>query len=404
MMRIKKRNFIFVLVTAMLIGVFSSGAGFFIWSKATDQMIISSQEYKAYTKVKEDYGKLSALQAMIEQYYYTDVDEDKLYEGIYKGLFAGLDDPYSYYMNASEYENLQISTTGEFSGVGVTLAADSEGYICVVAPIEDTPAAKAGIRPGDRITKVDGVSYSGAQLDEAVQKMRGPAGQTVTLTVLRDGKEKEYTMKRANIVMQTVKSELLDGDIAYIRITSFEKNTAEDFRKALRDFEVAGVKGLIVDLRDNPGGLVDSAVAVADELLPAGTVAYTQNRQGDKEYYKTKGSGTNLPYVLLINGGSASASEILAGAVQDNKGGTLVGTTSYGKGIIQSITPLEDGSGAAVKMTILQYFSPNGNVIHKKGITPDYVVELPEGTIVNEDLDRKDDSQLQKAVEILKKK
>ena len=211
-------------------------------------------------------------------------------------------------------------------------------------------------------------------------------------------------MKRANIVMQTVKSELLDGDIAYIRITSFEKNTAEDFRKALRDFEVAGVKGLIVDLRDNPGGLVDSAVAVADELLPAGTVAYTQNRQGDKEYYKTKGAGTNLPYVLLINGGSASASEILAGAVQDNKGGTLVGTTSYGKGIIQSITPLEDGSGAAVKMTILQYFSPNGNVIHKKGITPDYVVELPEGKIVNEDLHRKDDSQLQKAVEILKKK
>jgi carboxyl-terminal processing protease len=210
----------------------------------------------------------------------------------------------------------------------------------------------------------------------------------------------DFEIKRAKIIMETIKAEILEGEIGYIRISSFEEHTATDFGNVLRDLELGGAKGLVVDLRDNPGGLVDVSVDVADYLLQECVVTYTEDRQGEKRYFKSKAGATELPYVLLVNEGSASASEIVAGAIKDHKGGTIVGTKTYGKGIIQEIVPLENGD--ATKLTIMQYFSPDGNIIHKIGVEPDYVVELTEEDLVDGKLPRENDRQLQKAIELLK--
>ncbi len=222
--------------------------------------------------------------------------------------------------------------------------------------------------------------------------MRGKPGTKVDIVVLRGEEELDFSITRANIVMQSVRSEMLDGNIGYIRISSFEEKTAEDFKQQVRDMEIKRVKGLVIDLRDNGGGLVESSVQIADLLLDEGVVTYTEDRKGEKEYYKAKAGKTDLPYVILVNGGTASASEILTAAVKDHKGGKIVGTNTYGKGIIQSIEQLSNGD--AVKLTIMQYFSPNGSVIHKVGIKPDVEVEaLATDTT---------DKQLEKAVELLK--
>ena len=258
------------------------------------------------------------------------VDRDKLYEGIYKGLFAGIGDPYSAYLNKQEYENLMIAASGEFEGIGVTVAPDKNGYINVVAPIDDTPAFKAGIKSEDKIIAVDGVEYTGETIDAAVAAMRGKEGTEVTIQVLRGDTTLEFTLKRAKIILQTVKSEILVGQIGYIRISSFEKHTAEDFRKALRNMEFNGVKGLIIDLRDNPGGLVDVCIEIADALMPEGIITYTEDRHGQRNYFTSDPGATEIPFVVMINGGSASASEIVAAAVKDSEPGKIVGTTSYG--------------------------------------------------------------------------
>jgi carboxyl-terminal processing protease len=313
-------------------------------------------------------------------------------EGVYKGLFWGIGDPYSAYLTEQEYNDIMISTTGEYQGIGVTIAPDDNGLINVVSPIDGSPADKAGVKTGDKIISVGGKTYDGSSIDQAVAAMRGKPGTKVDLIVLRGENEMEFSITRANIVMQSVRSEVLDGNIGYIRISSFEEKTAEDFQSQLRDMEVKRVKGLVIDLRDNGGGLVDSSVQIADMLLDEGVVTYTEDRKGEKEYYKAKAGKTDLPYVILVNGGTASASEILTAAVKDHKGGKIVGTNTYGKGIIQSIEQLTNGD--AVKLTIMQYFSPNGSVIHKVGIKPDVEAEaLATDTT---------DKQLEKAVELLK--
>ena len=285
-----------------------------------------------------------------------------------------------------------ISTTGEYQGIGVTIAPDDKGLINVVSPIDGSPADKAGIKSGDKIIGIDGDAYDGSSIDNAVAAMRGKPGSKVDLVILRGDKELQFNIVRANIVMQTVRSEVLDGNLGYIRISAFEEKTADDFKEHLRDMEVKGVKGLILDLRDNGGGLVQSSVDVADMLLNEGIVSYTEDRQGNKSYYKTNAGATDLPYVVLVNGGTASSSEILTAAIKDRKGGKIVGTTTYGKGIIQSIEKLTNGD--AVKLTVMQYFSPDGNIIHKVGITPDIVVEASA--------DDETDVQLEKAEELLK--
>ncbi len=392
MFMMKKRNFIFIIVIAVLVGALATGGAiFFVGYASGGYIAITNDEYADYKLMKEKYGKLAELEKYIQDKYYVPVDEDKLKEGMYKGLFWGIGDPYSAYLTEEEYNDIMISTTGEYQGIGVTIAPDDNGLINVVSPIDGSPAESAGIKTGDKIISVAGKTYDGSSIDQAVAAMRGKPGTKVDLVILRGENELEFSITRANIVMQSVRSEVLDGNIGYIRISSFEEKTAEDFKQQLRDMELKQVKGLVIDLRDNGGGLVESSIKVADLLLEEGVVTYTEDRKGKKEYYKSEPGRTKLTYVVLVNGGTASASEILTGAVKDHKAGKIVGTTTYGKGIIQSVEQLS--SGDAVKLTIMQYFSPDGNVIHKVGIKPDVEVEaMAEDTT---------DKQLEKAKELL---
>lgn len=393
MFMMKKRNLIFIIVIAVLVGALATGGAIFLVGYASGgYMAVTNDEYNNYKVMKEKYGKLAELEQYIQEKYYVPVDEDKLTEGMYKGLFWGIGDPYSAYLTEEEYNDIMISTTGEYQGIGVTIAPDDTGLINVVSPIDGSPAETAGIKSGDKIISVGDKTYDAASIDQAVAAMRGKPGTKVELLILRGGNELEFSITRANIVMQSVRSEVMDGNIGYIRISSFEEKTAEDFKQQLRDMELKRVKGLVIDLRDNGGGLVDSSIDIADLLLDEGVVTYTEDRKGNKEYYKSASDKTELPYVVLVNGGTASASEILTGAIKDHKGGKIVGTTTYGKGIIQSVEQLTNGD--AVKLTIMQYFSPDGNVIHKIGIKPDVELEaLAEDTT---------DKQLEKAMELLK--
>lgn len=406
-MVMKKRKLVLLLAAALVVG---GVVGSVLSGLQDDKMSDEYDKLKTqYIGMNQEYGELAQLQKFIEENYYIPVKDSDLQEGTYRGLFYGIGDPYTGYLDKEEYADLIKSDIGEeFYGIGVTISPSQDGYITVIAPIDDGPAAKAGILTGDKIVKVDGKSYSGDEIDDAVKAMRGTKGSEVKVTILRDDQEKTLEVKREKVHTQTVKSEVLPENIGYIRISSFESKTADDFKDQLTQMEKKKVKGLVIDLRGNPGGLVDVSVKVADQLLGEGVVTYTQDRKGNKQYYKSKPGKTDLPYVLLVNGGSASAAEIVASAVQDNNGGKLVGEKTFGKGIIQQLIPISaivsgDKSGAAIKMTTMQYFSPKGHVIQKKGIEPDVKVEINKedylpGTNV---LPRDKDAQLNEAIKLL---
>jgi len=393
MFMMKKRNLTIFLIIAVLLGAGLSTAGFYVISTDGGNYVkVSTKDYQQLTYMSQKYSKLEQLEEAIDTYYYKEVPDDDLELGIYKGLFWGLGDIYSNYLTAEEYENMTIFTTGEFEGIGVTISATESGSITVVSTIEGSPAQKAGLKTGDMILKVDDVDYSSSDLDIAAAAIRGKPGTSVKITYMRGEKTTEINVTRANIVNQSVKSKILDGNIGYIQILQFESNTDEDFQKELRDMEMKTVSGIIIDLRNNGGGIVDSGVEIADMLLPEGIITILEDRNGEGETYKSDGNCTKIPYVLLVNKGTASTSEIVASAIKDNKGGKIVGTTTFGKGVVQSITPLPDGD--AIKLTIMQYLSPNRNVIDKVGVEPNYVVELIEGD--------ETDYQLNKALELLK--
>ena len=334
------------------------------------------------SEVYERFGKLDQLYDKITSSFYKEVDEDAMMEGAYKGLVAGLNDPYSSYMTAEEYETWVATATGEYSGVGITFTQDEDGNFVVVSVTDDSPAADVGIREGDIIKTVDGQEYS--DLDVIGNAIRGEEGSEIEITYIRDGEEKSVTMTREKITQHSVKHRMLDGNIGYISISSFIETTGEDFSQALKELEEDGAQGLVLDLRDNGGGLVDACVQVADEFLDEGVVVYVEDRDGNRTDYDAKDGKTDLKTVVLVNENSASASEILAAALQDN-GFEIVGQTTYGKGVIQSTAQLEDGS--ALKLTIMQYFSPDGNAINEKGVTPDHQVANEENSGEDAQLD-----------------
>lgn len=338
--------------------------------------------------------KIRNIERAIQTYYKGDVDEDQLETYTYKGLVAGLGDQYSDYYSEEEYKELTESTEGVYSGVGITMTKNSSsGEITVVNTLKGSPAYGSGLKKGDVLTKIgDEEIGKNADLNDVVSKVKGKEGTKVTLTFQRGDDTKEYTFTRKSVENPTVDTKMLSGNIGYLSISEFDEITVEQFEDGLKDLQKQGAKSLIIDLRDNPGGLLSAVVDIADDILPKGKIVYTEDKNGKKKYYNAEDDDQlNMPLCVLVNGNSASASEILAGAVKDRDAGTLVGEKTFGKGIVQGFYGLGDDS--YVKLTYASYYTPAGHNIHKKGIQPDVAVKDNENT--------KTDEQLQKAVEML---
>ncbi|MBE3593071.1 MAG: S41 family peptidase [Thermoanaerobacter sp.] len=359
------------------------------------KVLVSREEYQLI----EEYNKLFDIEKILENRYVDKVNSSVLLEGAMKGMANSLGDPYTVYMNKKEFSDFMAQTTGTYGGIGIVVAVDKEDHIVVVSPIKNTPGERAGIKSGDIIVEVNNTKVSGKNLDEAVAMMRGPQGTQVTLTIMREGKTFTKTITREIIKLETVYEEMLPDKIGYIKITMFDQSTSDDFKASLNRLKSQGMKGLIIDLRDNPGGLLEETIDISNLILPKGVVVTTKGRVDNKEYY-SKGPGLELPIVVLVNKGSASASEILAGAIKDRKVGILVGTTTFGKGLVQTVVDFGDGTG--LKYTIARYYTPNGTNIQGKGIEPNYVVELPANYTIQDTPDLKRDTQLIKAFEIVK--
>lgn len=343
--------------------------------------------------------KLEAIQEMIEEkYLYSDdVDYEVLQDSILKGYVDGLGDPYSVYYDEAETQALLEATTGEFGGIGVVIAQDvSTGIVTFTTVYEDSPGEKAGLKDGDILYKVDREEVTEQDLDQIVTKIRGEEGTSVEITVLRgeDLEEITCTATRAIIEAKTVAYEMKENHTGYILVTGFEKVTTSQFQEALNDLKSQGMESLVIDLRDNPGGNLSTVCEMLDMILPEGTIVYTEDKGGNRETYESdEENQLNVPLAVLINGNSASASEIFAGAVQDYGVGTLVGTTSYGKGIVQNLYQMTDGT--CLKLTTSEYFTPNGRNIHGIGIEPDIIVEYDKEN-------PETDNQLQAALDCFK--
>ena len=343
--------------------------------------------------------KLSVLKGLIDENYIGDVDEEALEEGIYKGYIQGLEDPYSVYYNEEETKDLYETTEGEYSGIGAVLSQDLEsGVITLVQIYEDSPAAKAGLKDNDILTKVGDIEVTGMDLSEVVTYIKGEKGTDVDLSVLRgeDAEEITVTATRDTVEAQTVKYEMLEGQTGYLSVSEFDSVTYAQYEEALNELTAQGMTGLIVDLRNNPGGNLNTVCEMLDLVLPKGTIVYTEDKDGKRETATSDDEHQiNVPMVVLVNGNSASASEIYAGAIQDYGIGKIVGTQTYGKGVVQQIFDL--GDGTSVKLTIAEYFTPNGRRIDGEGITPDVEVEYEA-----DENNPEADNQLEKALEVMK--
>ncbi len=351
--------------------------------------------------------KMKKIEKIIDNYYYQeDTDKELLVEDIYKGMMTSLGDPYSTYYSEEELDDLLEQTEGIYYGIGAYVSLDTiTGYAKISGVIDGTPAQEADLRDGDIIYEVDGESAYGLELEEVVALIKGSEGTSVHLTLIRDN-EADYVEKdvvRRKIESPTVNYEMLDGQQGYVQITEFDDVTADQFAEALAVLNEQGMQGMILDLRSNPGGNLATVVDICEMLLPEGMIVYTEDRNGNRNEYLCDGNREfKLPLVVLINGYSASASEILAGAIQDYGIGTLVGTTTYGKGVVQQVVSLNDGS--AVKLTVSSYFTPKGRNINGIGIEPDEVCEFDSEAYYTDSPDDSIDNQLERAKEILSEK
>lgn len=346
---------------------------------------------------------LSQFRSELEKKYIGEINDEELIEGAVKGYVDALGDPYTTYYTKKEMKTIMEETNGNFVGIGVYMTKDLEkNAILIIKPLENSPAEKAGILPGDLITKVDDVEYTGDKLEEASNKIRGEEGTKVKLEIYRNGETKTFELTRTKVVVSHVTTKVLNNDIGYIAISDFEGECASEFETKYKQLEKQGIKKLIIDIRNNGGGIVDEALKIANMLVDKdSTLLITKDKSDKEEITKaTEKPIINMPTVVLVNGYSASASEILAGALKDNGKATLVGTKTYGKGIIQELHQLSDGSG--LKITVSEYYTPNHNAIHKIGITPDVEIDLSEDVKQQTTIQEKDDNQLQKAIEILK--
>lgn len=347
-------------------------------------------------------NKIDYLVKSIDAYYYEDVDDEGLVNGLYKGLLEGIGDRYSAYYTPEEYESMMISATSSLSGIGAVLQQDPDTMQVTVNHVyEGSPAEKAGIRNGDMIVEVDDIASNSMELTKLVTFIRGDKGTVVHLKIYREGQSKylEMDVTRDIVDVPTVASEMLKDHIGYITIAEFGSNTGQEFADQVKELEAKGMKAMIVDLRDNPGGMVESVVEILDQILPEGVTVWTEDKYGSKKEYHSDASCMSYPLAVLVNENSASSSEIFAGAIRDFKYGTLIGTKTYGKGIVQGIRKLSDGS--AIKLTTGKYFTPGGENIHDEGIEPDIKLEYEYLDPDAEKYDMMHDNQILKAIEVL---
>ncbi len=361
-------------------------AGFAVVVAFLSVFIVSSQRHSSAEAKGSDYESIELftdVMSIIKKSYVEEVDTKKLVYGAINGMLSSLD-PHSSFMSPDSYKEMKVDTKGAFGGLGIEISI-KEGVLTVISPIEDTPAFKAGIKAGDMILKIDDKFTKDLNINDAVKRMRGLKGSKVVLTIMRESfeKPKEFPLIRDIIQVKSVRFHLMDGGYGYVRIAQFQEKTDEDLAKALKAMKEESkgeLKGLVLDMRNDPGGLLDQAVKVADHFVPEGQlIVYTEGREKDSKMQFTAKKGNKepgYPIIVLINGGSASASEIVAGAMQDHKRAIILGTQSFGKGSVQTIIPLSDDSG--LRLTTARYYTPKGRSIQAKGITPDIVVEAVE--------------------------
>lgn len=386
-------------------------AGTKIYTNVTNQYLVIGPQKSGVTASnsrvlnRATVEKLEELLAYMDIYYYDGYDTGKVQNSVLKGLIEGLGDPYSAYYTPDEYADLRIGTTGSYYGIGAGLSQNINTMEVTVTKVyEGTPAEEAGLRNGDRILMVDEIEAVSMELTALVKRIRGEEGTSVHLLVYREDTQEslEFDVTRRNVQLTSVTAELLDGDVGYIQISEFQSGTPKQFENKVEELRAQGMKGVIIDLRGNPGGLITSVVQILDDILPEGILVYTEDKFGNRDTYNSDENCMEEPLVVLVDASSASASEIFAGAVKDYGYGTLVGTTTFGKGIVQTLFPMEDGD--AVKVTTAKYFTPNGNHIHGIGIEPDEVVQYDYSGPKDEKYDKRYDNQLQYALEVMREK
>lgn len=364
-----------------------------------DTVTISKEQYEKY----QQFDKLLEIMGIVGDNYYQDVETDDLLEGAAQGLLYGVGDPYTFYYTAEDFAEMWEEDEGEYAGIGIQISASYLTNICTVSRVFDNgPAHEAGVLKGDILYKVEDMYVDAYNLQDAVDIMRGIPGTDVNVVFLRGGEELSFTLTRAKISVNRVESTMLEDGIGYIYLYDFAGDCAVKFEAALNDLVDRGAKGIIIDLRDNPGGWTADAESIADLFMDKGVIYYLEYRDGQREYAYSKNGKTDVQLVVLMNQYSASSSEILCGALKDRAGATVVGVQSYGKGIVQAVVGLSDQSG--MQVTIAQYFTPNGNKVHQVGITPDVEVQLPEGDIGMYQFGDLSDPQLSRALEIMQEK
>ncbi|MBK5251751.1 MAG: S41 family peptidase [Peptostreptococcaceae bacterium] len=391
-----------ILITAAISAIVAVSLDNYLGIRLGTRVVLPVEEAQQYNAMRNKYSKLEYIMDMVETRFYDETNEAALLEGAYKGILDSIDDPYSVYYTSEDYEFIKEINTSSYGGIGVVVTPGDDGKILVISPIEDTPGERKGILPGDKIISVDEIMVFANEIDNAVSRIKGQPGETVILGIEREGFEKliSVEIEREKIVIKVAKSEIIEDDIGYLRLTMFDSKSYTEFKENLDSLKSQGIKGLIIDLRNNPGGDVDECVKIADELLGEQTIVEIDYGDGEVDIETSdEAVKLDIPFVVLANENSASSSEILIGAVQDTESGIIIGETTFGKGVVQVLEPLADGS--AVKLTIANYKTPEGRNIHKIGIKPDITVHLPEEISYDSD-GNAIDVQLEKALEVIR--
>lgn len=405
----KRHGFAFgVLTTVLCLAIVCFGIKTVL--NMTGQLLIIGQAGASTVKGDallddEVVEKIDEIYSYMNIYYYGDFEKEDIYNSIYSGVMESLDDPYSVYYTPEEYKDMQVSTSGTYYGIGAGVSQDlTTMEVTITKVYRGTPSEEAGLKNGDQVLSVEGIEATSVEVSELVQHIRGEEGTTVHMVIYRPstGETLEFDVERRHVELPSIEGEMLEDGIGYIQITEFQEKTDEQFADMVKQLQTKGAKGLIIDVRANPGGLLSTVVNLLDQILPKGLLVYVEDKYGNRDEYTSDAACLDLPIVVLTDEHSASASEIFAGAMKDYDYATLVGKTTYGKGIVQNVIPLSDGD--ALKITIAKYFTPKGNDIHKIGVAPDVEVEYEYSGPEGEDYNKQYDSQFLKALEIMKEK